>query len=137
MIYTNHESLKYLVTIRNPSKRLAQWVKEFSKYDINLQYRKGSEQVIPNAISRRPDLMGEGPYNLAQQVFLICGLEEDTWAWHMQEFLNNRTTPPAPLQKEIYEKRHEFTSADGYLWKVTDGIRSPYVQQALRADFIK
>jgi hypothetical protein len=137
VIYTDHESLKYLATMRNPSKRLARWVEEFGEYQIDLRYRKGSEQVVPDAISRRPDLMGEGPRNLAAPVFMVRGLAEDTWAFHIQEFLESGTEPPEPLHKEIYEKHHEFVVIDGFLYKVTDGIRSPYVPETMRADFIE
>ena len=136
-IYTDHESLKYLATMRNPSKRLARWVEEFSEYDIDLQYRKGSLQVVPDALSRRPDLMGVGPRNLAAQVFAIRDFDEDAWAQHMQNFLEHGTPPPPAMEKDIYEKRQDFTVGDDQLWKVTDGVRSPYIPHALRADFIE
>ena len=64
IIFTNHESLKYLTTIRKLSKHLTRQIKEFSEYNVDLRYYKGSKQVVPNALSYRPDLMGKGPHNV-------------------------------------------------------------------------
>jgi hypothetical protein len=59
-VVTDHESLKYMNTTRTPSKRLARWIAEFAEYTLDIRYRKGSEAVVPDAISRRPDFMGTG-----------------------------------------------------------------------------
>jgi hypothetical protein len=64
-IVTDHESLKYLNTTRTPSKRLARWIDEFSEYSLDIRYRRGSDAVVPDALSRRPDFIGEGPANRA------------------------------------------------------------------------
>ena len=64
-VVTDHESLKYLTTTKTPSKRLARWIDEFSEYQLDIKYRKGSEAVVPDAISRRPDFLGKGPANVA------------------------------------------------------------------------
>lgn len=136
-IFTDHESLKYLATMRKPTKRLARWIEEFGEYDLDLRYRKGSEQVIPDALSRRPDFMGDGPRHLAAPLAMIRGIEEDTWAYHMTEFLQNTIDPPEALREEIYKEQHLFTARDDFLWRVENETRSPYVPQALRADFLE
>jgi hypothetical protein len=55
--YTDHASLQYFSTQRLPSQRLARWVEEFAEMDIEIRYKKGSENVVPDALSRRSDLM--------------------------------------------------------------------------------
>jgi transposase InsO family protein len=55
--YTDHASLQYFSTQRLPSKRLARWVEEFAEMDIEIRYKKGSENVVPDALSRRSDLL--------------------------------------------------------------------------------
>jgi hypothetical protein len=52
VIYTDHKSLKYLATMRNLSKRLARRIEEFGEYDLDIQYQKRSEAVVPDAIIR-------------------------------------------------------------------------------------
>ena len=76
-IYTDHESLKYLATMRNPTKRLARWIEEFGEYNLSIQYRKGSENAVPNIISRRPDFIGEGSRNRAVIIVAIRGFDKD------------------------------------------------------------
>src|SRR5438552_5276647 len=54
-VITDHDSLKYMNTIQNPSKRMARWVDEFQQYTLNIKYRPRSQAIVPDAISRRPD----------------------------------------------------------------------------------
>ena len=74
-VVTDHESLKYLTTTKTPSKRLARWIDEFAEYQLDIKYRKGSEAVIPDAISRRPDFLGKGPANVAWTATNALGFE--------------------------------------------------------------
>ena len=63
MILTDHKSLKYLKTIKISLKHLAHWVSEFTEYDLNIKYCKGSEAVISDMLSHRPDFMSKTPAN--------------------------------------------------------------------------
>ncbi|KAE8219194.1 hypothetical protein CF319_g7069 [Tilletia indica] len=56
-VVTDHESLKYLPTTKIASKRLARWVADFGEYPLDLVYRRGEDNVIADAISRRPDVL--------------------------------------------------------------------------------
>jgi len=38
MIYTDHESLKYMNTVKRPSARLTRWIDEFQMYDLDIRY---------------------------------------------------------------------------------------------------
>ena len=137
-IYTDHESLKYLATMRNPSKRLARWIEEFGEFDLNIQYRKGAEAVVPDAISRRPDFMGEGPRNRAAIIATVRGLDEDDWALHMARLLQDNTPPPEPLRTDIYEQQQHFTvDEEGCLLRKIGDTFSPYISYAFRGDFLE
>jgi hypothetical protein len=138
IVYTDHESLKYLATMRNPTKRLARWIEEFGEYNISIQYRKGSENTVPDAISRRPDFMGEGPRNRAAIVAAIRGFDEDEWATHMTAFLADGVVPPQDFQEDIYEHKDEFAvDNEGNLLHTTEDGHSPYIPQAFRADLLE
>jgi transposase InsO family protein len=140
VVYTDHESLKYLATMRKPTKRLARWIEEFGEYDVNLQYRKGELQVIPDAISRRPDLMGEGPRNLAadpsNELMAVTERDEDDWAEHFTAYLEHQVPPPRELEEELTERKNDFCVEDGALFYTKQGIMSPYIATSLRADFL-
>ena len=63
MILTDYKSLKYLKTIKTSLKCLAHWVSEFIKYDLNIKYYKGSETVVSDMLSHRPDFISKTPVN--------------------------------------------------------------------------
>jgi hypothetical protein len=56
VVYTDHGSLTYLSTQLLPSTRLYRWIKEFAEMDIEIRYKKGSENVVPNTLLRGSDL---------------------------------------------------------------------------------
>jgi hypothetical protein len=57
--------------MKTPSKRVVRWFKEFSKFDIEIKYRKGLEAIVPDAILRRPDFMGNTPTNVTERINAI------------------------------------------------------------------
>ena len=54
-VLTDHQSLKWLRTMDNPSGRLARWGLELQEYDFDIQYRKGANNLVADALSRKPD----------------------------------------------------------------------------------
>jgi len=53
-IINDNDSLKYMNTMKSPSKRLARWMDEFQQYNLLIKYWPGKQAVVPDAISRRP-----------------------------------------------------------------------------------
>lgn len=51
-IITDHMALKWLLTLNNPSGRLARWSTLISQYTFDIVHRKGSQNVVPDALSR-------------------------------------------------------------------------------------
>lgn len=51
-IYTDHSSLKWFLNINNPTGRLARWGVRLSAYNFEIKHRKGSENVVPDSLSR-------------------------------------------------------------------------------------
>lgn len=56
-VFTDHESLKYLDTKKKQSGRQARWLIDLAEFKYETKYKKGSLNVVPDALSRRPDLM--------------------------------------------------------------------------------
>jgi transposase InsO family protein len=135
-IYTDHESLKYLKTMRNPSKRLARWLDEFGEHDLDIRYRKGSEAIIPDAISRRPDFLEAGPRNRAY-IAMIKGVDEEEWTEAMIAYLRDGSQPPESIRNDIFENAVHFElGKDDELLRFLEDGRAPYVPQIFRADFL-
>ena len=59
MVYTDHKPLISLAHRKELSKRQFRWFEIVQDCNPKLCYRQGKDQVIPDAISRCPDLTGE------------------------------------------------------------------------------
>lgn len=51
-IVTDHASLKWLMTQKDLTGRLARWSLKLQGYDFEIEHRKGSANVVPDALSR-------------------------------------------------------------------------------------
>lgn len=51
-VVTDHSSLKWLMSLENPSGRLARWATRLSQFDFNIIHRKGSLHTVPDVLSR-------------------------------------------------------------------------------------
>jgi len=71
-IITDHDSLKYMNTIKNPSKRIARWMDEFQQYNLVIRYRPGKEAIVPDALSRRPDYLNLMLDELSKDEYISC-----------------------------------------------------------------
>ena len=70
-------------TIRRPSRRLTRWIEEFQAWKLKIKYRRGSDAVVPDALSRRPD------YNLN----VMHEVSQEDYVIYMEEYLSTGTLP--------------------------------------------
>lgn len=55
-IYTDHNALKWLMTLKEPTGRLARWSVLLQQYDFEIKHRSGTTNGNADALSRRPYL---------------------------------------------------------------------------------
>jgi hypothetical protein len=53
-VLTDHQSLKWLQAIKNPTGRLARWAIFLQQHDFDIRYRKGVLNRVADALSRQP-----------------------------------------------------------------------------------
>jgi ribosomal protein L24E len=127
IIYTNYKSLKYFKIMRNPSKRLAKWLNKFEKYNLDIRYRKGSEAIIPDVISRKPDFLEVGPRNRAY-IVMIKGVDEEEWIEAMTAYFRDGSQLSESIRNDIFENAVHFElGKDGELLRFLEDGRVPYV----------
>ena len=53
-MYSNHKSLKYIFTQRDLNMRQRRWMEFLENYEFTLHYHHGKENVVADALSRKP-----------------------------------------------------------------------------------
>ena len=52
VVRTDHDALRWLLTLSHPSGRLMRWRLRLSEFDFEIQYRQGRVHQVPDALSR-------------------------------------------------------------------------------------
>lgn len=55
-VLTDHVTLRYFHRQPKLSQRQMRWTELFQSFDLDIQYKPGRENTVPDALSRRPDL---------------------------------------------------------------------------------
>lgn len=63
-VRTDHYSLLWLNNLQNPTGRLARWAVRLRQFSFNLVHRKGSNNVVPDFLSRAPPI--DSPNDLSE-----------------------------------------------------------------------
>ncbi|KAH9196097.1 hypothetical protein AeNC1_001912 [Aphanomyces euteiches] len=54
LVYTDHASLRYAVKTSHLSERMARWLAYFAENSMTVEYKPGRENILADALSRRP-----------------------------------------------------------------------------------
>ena len=160
-IVTDHASLQYLQTTKTYSKRLARWVDEFQEYDLKIEYRKGSDAVVPDAISRRPDFIEDGPANVSKSrpiwdaslniTRMVMKVPEEEWLAATEHYLDIKKLPvdkslanavrkyaPKLSWQELKVPMRATNAVNRQLFFThDDGVRAPYLEPVMRGDLLQ
>lgn len=55
IVYTDHATLQHFPTQPKLTRRQARWMELLQEYNFTFKYKKGSDNTVPDALSRRPD----------------------------------------------------------------------------------
>jgi hypothetical protein len=112
IIHSNHEALKYLKAQSNLHRRLAKWVEFIESFPYIIKYKKGNDNVVANALSRKYMLLTQldvkvpGLESLCDlyatdvdfaEPYCLCSLEKAWDKFHIHDgylFLANKLCVP-------------------------------------------
>jgi hypothetical protein len=75
----NHQILKHLFTQRDLNARQRRWSEFMSEYDFGISYIKGKENVVADALSRRPRIFSLIPLKVNLREHVLTQLQGDNW----------------------------------------------------------
>jgi hypothetical protein len=76
---TDHQSLKHLFTQRDLNARQRRWSEFMSEYDFGILYIKGKENLVADALSRRPRVFSLIPLEVNLREHVLMQLQGDGW----------------------------------------------------------
>lgn len=87
-IITDHASLKWLMSLKDLSGRLARWSLQLQAYDFSIEHRKGSENVVADTLSR----MSVESDVIVEELCDDNILDFETTAFESEEYVELRNT---------------------------------------------
>jgi hypothetical protein len=80
IIYTDHATIKYLLSKKDAKPRLIRWILLLQEFDVEIRYKKGSENVEANHLSRMNREDDKEPIkDKTRDDHLYRVLDKDTW----------------------------------------------------------
>ena len=122
IIFTDHSTLKYLLTKQNVEARLIRWVLLLQEFNLQIRDKKGVENVVADHLSRlniennthNPPIYDEFPEEA------LLTVDSAPWFAHIANFLVTRELPTewsAQDKKFFHEKVHSYYWEEPYLFK--------------------
>ncbi|GMF33555.1 unnamed protein product [Phytophthora fragariaefolia] len=128
MIYTDHASLRTATSSPHLSQRMARWLSVFAEFNLAVEYKSGKQNVLADALSRRPD------YELSHLTYLASPLYElireayadDDDLADLVEALSvpNKTVELTARQSS---RLHRYSVVEGLLYYQVDGGDEPRI----------
>ena len=120
--FTDHSSLKYLLTKKNAKARLIIWVLLLQDFNLQIRDKKGVENVVANHLSRltiahnthNPSITDEF---LEESLLLV---EKTPWYAHIANYLATGELPAdwkAQYKKFFFAKIHTYYWEEPFLYK--------------------
>lgn len=89
-VVTDHYSLKWLNSIKDPVGRIARWAVRLQQYDFDIVHRKGKDHIVPDALSRAVPIVDkiDSVLNGADSNFEVT----DSWYASMRQRVSSQSS---------------------------------------------
>ncbi|CAB0027829.1 unnamed protein product [Trichogramma brassicae] len=102
-VISDHSSLKWLHNLKNPTGRLARWALELQQYDYEILHRKGSQNVVADALSRLHEEDNESCETAS------LSIEDEKDAWYRKLFADVQREPQKfPWHKIVGNRLYHY-----------------------------
>jgi hypothetical protein len=80
VIKSDHNSLKYLLEQKDLNERQKKWVSKIQAYDFDIEFVKGKNNAVADALSRRPSIFSMSGMSVDWKEHLIVEYAKDQFA---------------------------------------------------------
>jgi hypothetical protein len=80
VVKSDHNSLKYLLEQKDLNERQQKWVRKIQAYDFDIKFVKGKNNVVVDALSRRPSILAITRISVDWKEQLVMEYAEDHFA---------------------------------------------------------
>jgi hypothetical protein len=80
VVKSDHNSLKYLLEQKDLNERQQKWVSRIHAYDFDIEFVKGKNNVVADALSRRPSIFAMSGVSVDWKEHLVMDFAKDQFA---------------------------------------------------------
>ncbi|CEG85007.1 hypothetical protein RMATCC62417_18745 [Rhizopus microsporus] len=150
-VYTDHLPLKYLRSQQKPTPRLVRWLSEIELYDPEILYKPGSENQVPDILSRRdgieasPEDKSMEPkylYHISSLLRNATVLKEDPIQDWPNHYLHHQDKWPSKLKDDLIKLQPQFIVKEKQVYllerrsSTNDTIELKFIPFAKRANLV-
>ena len=94
VVYTDHATLRHFPTQPKLTRRQARWMELLQEYDFDFKYKRGADNIVPDALSRRPDHRAEDPITPTPEAVEIHSIDIQLEPGIRQRLIEDYKTSP-------------------------------------------
>jgi hypothetical protein len=125
IVYTDHATLKYLLTKKDAKTRLIRWILLLQEFDIEIRDKKGVENSVADHLSRLQHRdTHELPINdYLRDDILLKVTDSDPWYANIVNYIVAGYVAPREDKRKLKHQSHSHLWDDPYLYRVcADGL---------------
>jgi len=108
IVKTNHNSLRFFLNQRDLNDHKKKWVRKLKAYDFDIEYMKGKNNVVVDALSRKPTLCSLTSISADWKVSIILEYAKDSFATNIFDKLVDHNRYKVVDEFLYYTKRIFF-----------------------------
>ena len=136
IIYTDHASLRTATNSPHLSQRMARWLSFFAEYNFSVQYKPGRENILADALSRRPDYEKDESLDVIAGISLVstdvnddisAAYQDDDACRSLVSFFERSSSKKDSLNATLRASIHRYSYRDRLLFYTIHPSDSPRI----------